>query len=250
LKHERSHGQTGEASYWVPVIMRYTGMRPEEVAGLALRDICHDPELGWYFDLYHRTADTELPLPVEERVPERYWRNLKNDASIRRVPIAQELIDLGLLRYVEWVREQDSLVLFPTLKKDCHDKLDGALIKFFSRFLRGIGITDKKKTLYSLRHSMKNLMESARLDIRHIKRIMGHALDEGDTEGYGDAQLPFEHTVEEFGKIRFPAIPALPWEAGQKMVRHQKRPNGETSDLVSSKQKLSHEYQGEAHGQT
>jgi integrase len=223
MRHERSAGQTGEASYWVPAIMVHSSMRPEEAAGLALRDICHDPKVGWYFDLYHRTEASERKLPVEERVPERYWRKLKNNASVRRIPVAQALIDLGLLRYVEWVRAQGSLVLFPTLKKDCQGKLDGALIKFFSRYLRAIGITDKEKTLYSLRHSVKNLMEAARVDIRHLKRIMGHSPGDGTTGKYGDKQLPFEHTVEYFREIKFPAIVALPWEPGQKSLRLTKQ---------------------------
>jgi integrase len=224
MEHIRSQGQTGEASYWAPAIMLHSAMRPEEVAGLALRDICHDPIVGWYFDLYHRTEASEQHLPVEERVPDRYWRKLKNNASIRRVPIAPALIGLGLLRYVDWVRAQGSLVLFPTLKKDGQGKLDGALIKFFSRYLRAIGITDKKKTLYSLRHSMKNQMESAKVNIRHQKRIMGHRLGEGNSEDYGDVQLPYEHTVEHFREIKFPAIPALPWQPGQGTVRRVKRP--------------------------
>lgn len=35
----RSQGQSGEASYWIPLIMFYTGARPEEIAGLLLEDI-------------------------------------------------------------------------------------------------------------------------------------------------------------------------------------------------------------------
>ncbi|MGA2842161.1 MAG: DUF6538 domain-containing protein, partial [Steroidobacteraceae bacterium] len=79
VEHVRSHGQTGEASYWAPAIMLHSAMRPEEVAGLAIRDVRHDPNVGWYFDLYHRTEESERHLPAKERVAERYWRKLKNN---------------------------------------------------------------------------------------------------------------------------------------------------------------------------
>jgi hypothetical protein len=61
------------------------------------------------------------------------------------------------------------------------------------------------------------------VNIRHLKRIMGHKLGEGHTEKYGDKQLPYKHTVKYFRKIEFPAIPALPWEPGRGPVRRAKR---------------------------
>ena len=33
-KHARSRGQPGDACYWNPLIMYYSGARPEEIAGL------------------------------------------------------------------------------------------------------------------------------------------------------------------------------------------------------------------------
>lgn len=57
----RSHGQLGEASYWIPAMMYYTGARPEEIAGLALADVVQDPEFGWHFNLIDRPlADDDL----------------------------------------------------------------------------------------------------------------------------------------------------------------------------------------------
>jgi hypothetical protein len=45
-QHRRSRGRSGEATYWIPVMMFYTGARPEEIAGLALKDLRRHPELG------------------------------------------------------------------------------------------------------------------------------------------------------------------------------------------------------------
>lgn len=53
--NERSEGQSGEASYWIPAIMHYTGARPEEIAGLLLDDVRNAGKLGWYLPI------TDLP---------------------------------------------------------------------------------------------------------------------------------------------------------------------------------------------
>ena len=142
--HKRSRGQSSEASYWIPLLMFYTGARPEELAGLALSDLIHDPKSGWSLRIVDRLCDDDVDL-FEDEVPESHRRTLKNAVSTRRIPVAPELIGLGLLRYVEWLRERKATVLFPTLKKDFHGKLSGSFSKFFGRYKRALGITDKRK---------------------------------------------------------------------------------------------------------
>lgn len=217
-EHRRSMGQSGEASYWLPVLMFYTGARPEELAGLALSDLQHDKKLGWYMMLIDRPCDEDAGLFDDTDVPRSHRRTLKNALSVRRVPVAQELIDLGLLRYVEWLRERGATVLFPTLKKDSHGKLSGSFSKFFGRYKRAAGVVDRRKVLYSYRHTMKDMLEAAAVPSKYLKRLMGHTTGDGAiTDGYG-SDLPFELLVEQFRKVRFPPIPAKPWQPGQGYV--------------------------------
>lgn len=54
-KHRRSPGQSDEASYWIPLLMFYSGARPEEIAGLRVDDLRHAKGVGWYLHL------TDLP---------------------------------------------------------------------------------------------------------------------------------------------------------------------------------------------
>ena len=217
-KHTRSKGQSGEASYWIPLLMFYTGARPEEIAGLALSDLRQDETSGyWYLDLIDRQSDEDRDL-FDDGVPLSHRRTLKNAPSRRPVPVPQQLIDLGLLRYVEWVRTRGDTVMFPTLRKDTHGKLSGAFSKFFGRHLRAIGITDKRKVLYSLRHNMKDLLEAASVPTKYLKRLLGHTTGDGTvTDGYG-SDLPFSLKVEHFSRIQFPAVGALPWQPGQGFV--------------------------------
>ncbi|MBQ0942734.1 integrase [Ideonella sp. 4Y16] len=217
-EHKRSVGQSGEASYWLPVLMFYTGARPEELAGLALSDLQHDEKLGWYLNLIDRPSDEDADLFEDGDVPKSHRRTLKNAPSVRRVPVAQELIDLGLLRYAEWVRQRGAAVLFPTLTKDSHGKLSGSFSKFFGRYKRAVGITDSRKVLYSFRHTMKDMLEAAAVPSKYLKRLMGHTTGDGAiTDGYG-SDLPFELLVEQFRKVRFPALAAKPWQPGQGYV--------------------------------
>jgi hypothetical protein len=58
----RSHGQSGEASYWLRILMYYSGVRPQELAGLELGDLRHDPHHGWYLDIIDRPGAEDRTL--------------------------------------------------------------------------------------------------------------------------------------------------------------------------------------------
>ena len=196
-RHARSQGQSGEASYWIPLLMYYTGARPEEIAGLALSDLVNDAEHGWYLRIVDRPTTEDFELFSE--VPKSHSRTLENEASVRRVPVARELIELGLLRYVSWLQANGSTVLFPTLVKDWHGKLSGSFSKFFGRYKRAIGVNDNRKVLYSFRHSMKDFLEAAQVPSKYLQRILGHTTGDGViTDRYG-SDLPSrlaEHAAE------------------------------------------------------
>jgi integrase len=217
IKHKRSQGQAGEASYWIPLLMFYTGARPEEVAGLALCDLRQDAQHGWYFSIVDKPSDEDDDL-FDENIPASHRRILKNAQSVRQVPVAPQLIELGLLRYVEWLRAKGDTVLFPTLQRDWHEKLSGAFSKFFGRYKHAIGIDNKRKVLYSFRHTMKDLLEAANVPSKYLQRLLGHATGDGAiTDGYG-SDLPIDLLAEHFSHIHFPDIPALPWEPGKGFV--------------------------------
>lgn len=225
-QHLRSRGQSGEASYWIPLIMYYSGARPEEVAGLLVDDVRQDASLGWYLhitDLPSKDDDDGLfdddeEEEQEERPEHGERRHLKNSASRRNVPVAKELVELGLLRYLAHVQAQGSASLFPTLRPDTHGKLSGAHGKFFGRYKSDLGIQGPHKTLYSLRHGMKDFLERAQLPSKYLKRLLGHTSGDGAvTDGYG-SDLPLAIVTGHFAKVQFPSIPALPWQPGKGFV--------------------------------
>lgn len=238
-KQLRSQGQSGEASYWIPILMYYTGARTEEIAGLALADVVQHPIHGWYLNLIDRpSADDDLfddeksgnskaeskPNPSKGDETQAHSRLLKNGDSIRRVPIAPELIDLGFLRYMDYVRQSGQQSLFPGLTHDWHMKLSGAFSKFFGRYKTEVlGINNPKKVLYSFRHSMKDAMTRANVDAMYLQRVLGHASGLGTvTDGYGIEDVPLDVLTAEFAKIKFYPIPAQPWLPGKGWVKYPK----------------------------
>lgn len=212
-EHRRSRGQCGESTYWIPAIMYFTGARPEEVAGLALADLQQDAHGTWFFDILDRYSSEDSGLFDAEEIPSTHCRTLKNEASRRKIPVARELIDLGLLRYVEFVRQSGANVFFSSLRPDGVGKLSGAFVKVFSRIKkRELGMNDGRKVLYSFRHTMKDLLEAAEVPPKALRRILGHTMGDGTvTDGYG-SDLAFENIARHFAKVKFPPIPALPWE--------------------------------------
>lgn len=225
-QHLRSQGNAGEATYWIPLVMYYSGMRPEEVAGLAASDIVDDGTGGHYFDvidrpdkedfeLYEGLQDDEGTSPDWVVPGQLASRTLKNGASVRRVPVAQQLIDLGLLRYRAWVVAKGERALFPTLTPDNQGKLSGAFGKFFGRYKVELGFQDTRKTLYSFRHCMKDFLERARVPSKVLKRTLGHASGDGSiTDGYG-SDLPYDVVKEHFLRVQFTEIPVQPWAPGR-----------------------------------
>ncbi|XAH25674.1 hypothetical protein AAFF27_10960 [Xylophilus sp. GW821-FHT01B05] len=197
--------------------MYFTGARPEEVAGLALSDLRQDPDWGYYLTITDRPSQEDDDL-LQSEVPDSHRRTLKSAQSERRVPVASQLLELGLLHYVEWIRGQGEVMFFPTLKKDWHGKLGGSFTKFFGRYKGAIGIQDRRKVLYSFRHTMKDLLEAGRVPSKYLRRLLGHTTGDGAvTDGYG-SDLPLEQLAQYFRQVPFYPIPALPWEPGKGAV--------------------------------
>ena len=153
-KQSRPKGGCGEAAYWIPVIGLYAGMRLEEIGQLSISDINREGDI-WYFDINDFDS-----------------KQLKNKSSIRKVPIHQALLDLGLIDYIDSL---EGVRLFPLLKKDKYGKLTQNWSKWFGRHLRRIGITDSSKVFHSYRHGLKDALRNAGVDEAISDAITGHS---------------------------------------------------------------------------
>jgi integrase len=121
------------ARFWSPLIALYSGCRLEEICQMHLDDIREEDGV-WVFDI---NAKGE--------------KKLKNMASSRLVPIHAQLIDLGLLKYVEEVSASGELRLFPELSNRQHGNYGHSVSRWFSTYRAKCGVA-AGKTFHSLRH--------------------------------------------------------------------------------------------------
>jgi integrase len=158
--------ETG-AKRWLMWLLLFTGARLDEVCQLTKADIKQDPSLvrelgpeaGWYLDIHHGA-------PGE-------GRRLKNLGSARRVPVHQQVIDEGFLEYVTGLPEG---TLWPDLRPDAFGSRGGTATKIIGRWVRSLGIMDKRKVLHSARHRMAlKLREADGINRDVAEAILGHA---------------------------------------------------------------------------
>ena len=168
----RPKGGAGEAAVWLPLIAYMTGMRLEEIGQLTKDDIKRQDDI-WFFNLDHAPH---------------IGRFLKNESSRRQIPIHPRLIELRFLDLVS----ASSGRLFPDLCSAGVRQLTASWSQWFGRYLRQvIGITDRRKTFHSFRHTFKDLCREACISKDLHDRLTGHASkDVGD--GYGAARYPLK----------------------------------------------------------
>lgn len=159
------------AYYWVPLIGLYTGMRLEEICQLHTEDILQEDGI-WAFDIRTESYDG-----LNDKI-------LKTKNAIRRIPIHDSLIKLGLLDYINDVSKK-SIRLFPELKKtDRSPKYGKQVGKQFSLFLKKRGI-DGKKSFHSLRHTFSDYFKKLNLHNDIFRQIFGHEAGNLAAKQYG-----------------------------------------------------------------
>jgi integrase len=138
--------------------MLFSGMRDAEFAEAYTRDIRQiDGVWCLVIDREHRLLDNET---------------IKNDESIRKVPLHRAVLEAGFLEYV---RDLPDGPLFPQLDPD----RDGRRRADASRKLgvwrrESAGITDRRKVNHSHRHSVETLMCAAGIRERTAFAVTGH----------------------------------------------------------------------------
>lgn len=190
----RPVGGRGEAAYWGPLLALHTGARLDELLclradgvyeweGVPVLHFRHRPELG-----------------------QRLKGRAKNN---RRVPVHPALIRIGFLDYAKSVQDRGPW-LFPdiarTAKVRSHSSAWGA---WFGRYLRGLGITDKRVTFHSFRHTFKDSARASSIPEDHHDAMTGHTTSEvarryGSPEGY-----PVGALAESMGRLSFGGLDLL-----------------------------------------
>jgi integrase len=165
-RHLPGHLILRDEKFWLPLIAVFSGMRQEEICQLYLEDVKREREI-WFFDLHARGG-----------------RMLKNTTAIRRVPIHEELIRLGLLTQIAALKAQGAMRLFPQLRGGGADgRLGHAYTKWFTRYRQDVGLYREGLDFHSFRHTATTLMHEADVQGAIIDRVTGHVTP-GETARY------------------------------------------------------------------
>lgn len=194
----------GEAAYWLPVLALYTGARVRELAQLRRGDVREKQypdekanfRRGWFLSITEDTDEEGLANAI------------KNDASERLVPVHPRLIELGFIDYVQALENQKGRI-FPSLPEDKFGNPAAKWGEWFSGYLRRTcGITDKRKTFHSFRHTFKDNARNSEIDDGMQRQLMGHeGGDVADQYGAGYADYVMVAAME---KYRVPGLEISP----------------------------------------
>jgi integrase len=152
----------------VGLLMAQTGARTMEIAGLTRGEI-----------------DLSVNVP-HIKIRYNHIRVLKNDSSVREVPVFGEALDL-LRDYTKTLdNTEPDAPLFPRFgRAGGMDNISQQLNRIIRKQL---GISDKTLVAYSTRHRMKDRLRAIRTPQEVQHAILGHTSDNKTAEGYGTGQ--------------------------------------------------------------
>lgn len=147
-KMDRPRPGRGEAAFWLPLLSLFSGARRGELAQLTVSDVTTIDDVV----CFRFVADRDT------------GKSLKTETSARTVPVHPQLIELGFLRYVDDVKHKAGATawLFPQVSPAVPGGIK-AWTKWFRRYLKSVGITDRRTVFHSFRHSFKDALRAARV---------------------------------------------------------------------------------------
>jgi integrase len=155
---------------WIPWIAAFTGARLDEIAGRNVTDI---EKVGSYYVL-------NIPEATEDGSV-----HVKNEGSVRKVPLHKVLTREGFIDYIEGLPKDGPL--FPDLKPDRFGRRAGAATKKIGAWLRRLqketGVLLVEKGRYAPNHSWRHRFVSEARRVRMEEEV--HDALTGHQEGRG-----------------------------------------------------------------
>ncbi len=188
----------GGAAFWLPLLGLFTGARLGEIAPLSAADVKTDELTN-----IHSITITEDP---------EQGRRLKTPGSRRVVPVHPELVRIGFLEFVEHVRHESGkdARLFPLLTQGPRGGFGEAWSKWFGRYIRQLGVTNKALVFHSFRHGFNDALRAAGVSEDVNDALTGHAGGGtvGRTYGAKDMLKRFGLPIlnDAVSKLRYPGL--------------------------------------------
>ncbi|MGR2768272.1 tyrosine-type recombinase/integrase [Photobacterium ganghwense] len=153
--------------YWLPVLALYTGARLNELCQLYKADIEQSDIGTWSITFTDSRPDQKL----------------KNQSSLRTIPLHSRLIELGFIEYLYSVEHER---VFPELKLQ-RDGYQTAASKWFARYRDKVlpNAGAEGKAFHSFRHNVADHLKQKGLPKSPVAAILGHAENNETFGRYG-----------------------------------------------------------------
>jgi len=184
--HDPRFKEKDEEFRWISVILPYSGMRPAEVCQLQVSDI--------------RTEDNIPYFSISENEEGKY---VKNNNSIRCVPIHPKLIELGWLDYVANRKARGLTQLFSYKPDNQFDDWSKSYCIKIGKYQTSIGMkAGERPTSYGFRHTFIDELKQKGAKEIVTAQIVGHA-NGGITYGRYGKRLPLVQLAETVKLIHY-----------------------------------------------
>ncbi|PWV94125.1 site-specific integrase [Phyllobacterium myrsinacearum] len=173
-----------EWRFWLPLIMLFSGARPNEVAQLHFSDLKQTDKGTWYLDLAEGGGEDA--------------KSLKTESSRRRVPVHSELLKIGLVEFVKTRNDAASKNgqrlfwgLIPNKYGNCAWYAARRLNEHFIPEEIELG---QRQSLYSLRHNVRDALRRIKAPSETLLAIAGWSPSgKAISDDYGDPGNPDLH---------------------------------------------------------
>lgn len=187
---ERDKGDRGNARFWIPLLCLFHGCRSNEAAQLLVSDVKQEEGI----DFLHIIELDDSGHPVKQ---------LKTSASRRKVPLHQEIVKIGFLRYVDEMRARGERELFPSLKANKRGSKVTAVGQWFGRLRLKILNTTEGKDMHSLRHSFAHACREIDMDARRIRALGGWMQEGRSSEKDYGSEYSLESLKKAIDQVEF-----------------------------------------------
>jgi len=186
----------------LPLLLLFTGARPEEMAQLIVPDIVQDEGGRWLIRITNVGAHPNKPARTLKTLP-------------RTFPLPEPLIDLGFLRYVAALKRKGELAMFPRLRtKGGRELLFAGFGMWWSKYLKDHGINlegEGRQPMREMRHTWSTAARRSKITREAMAYIQGHALPDATAgEGYGDLN-PLGYQIDQLTFEGVDLSSVLPW---------------------------------------
>lgn len=155
-----------DAAYWLPLLGLYTGARISELAQLGIDDLRQTKEAGWVLAIHEEGKD----------------QSVKNEYSVRTVPVHPELIRLGLADYWQAVKDAGAARLWPAVVFTELNGAGGKVSQWFGKLKESKGF-GPELVFHSFRHTLETELRALSIPKYHIAALAGHAAED-ISDGY------------------------------------------------------------------